>query len=169
MWYLAPGRAMKTTTRAARKDPRHADTKDCCHVYVPISTSSPESQHRRVNIPDQQLPMQIQCSSPQWRTDYWTNKGANYTYLISTRCTQSCWKVYIPCPSSVLLWRWLQVFVGPFCIANDFLTFFALWSSGKVEKGILRSKRRAQLLLGRKTELPHDVGYRMLYRWMKLG
>lgn len=24
---------MKTTTTAARKDPMHAETKDCCHVY----------------------------------------------------------------------------------------------------------------------------------------
>jgi hypothetical protein len=34
MWYLTPGRAMSTTTMAARNDPMHAETKDCCHVYM---------------------------------------------------------------------------------------------------------------------------------------
>jgi hypothetical protein len=33
IWYLTPGRAMRTTTTAARKEPKHADTNDCCHVY----------------------------------------------------------------------------------------------------------------------------------------
>ena len=33
MWYFAPGRAIRTTTTAARKEPRQADTKDCCHVF----------------------------------------------------------------------------------------------------------------------------------------
>lgn len=33
MWYFTPGRAMRTTTTAARKEPKQADTKDCCHVF----------------------------------------------------------------------------------------------------------------------------------------
>jgi hypothetical protein len=37
MWYLTPGRAMRTTTIAARNEPRHADTKDCCHVCTALA------------------------------------------------------------------------------------------------------------------------------------
>jgi hypothetical protein len=158
MWYLTPGRAMRTTTTAARKEPKHADTKDCCHVCKKLA--------RKAQMHFGVLVEAYQTHGDQCRPRVPANerelirkpvKWQIVPSLISDgpRGLQS---TNLPGPSSVLNWCGFQVFVRPSCVANGSVTFIAFGRLYELNEGSLGAKWCSQVCLAWHQGPAHRTG-----------
>jgi hypothetical protein len=74
--------------------------------------SVPANQRKLVGEPIQWKVIPIFISNPSWNG--------------LCRC--------LPCPCSVFLWCWLEIFIGPPRVAYGSLAFIALWRSDEINE-----------------------------------
>lgn len=147
MWYLTPGRAMRTTTTAARKEPKQAETNDCCHVFKKLAGKA----QMRIGV----LVKAYQAHSNQCRTGVPANKRELIRKPVKWQVVPSLisngsrglQSTSLPGPSSVLYWSWFQVFVRPPRIANGSVAFIAFGRLYELNERSLGAKWCSQVCL----------------------
>ena len=138
---------MRTTTTAARKEPKQADTKDCCHVYnklvrktqmrfgLLVEAHQADGNQRRSCVPTNER--ELIRKPVKWQI---------VPSLISDELRKMQLS-FLPSPGSVFNWRRFQVLVRPPRIANGSVAFIAFGGLDELNECSLGTKWRSQVCL----------------------